>query len=190
MLSDGTVTEAKLDSTVSNKVTNAYTQANNAYAKANTAIGPGGTVAGDLTISGNLTIGGTLSLTESFEAINVSATGMGANVNFDILSQSILYLTSPSTANSTINFRANSTISLESYMNTGNSLTVSMLVTNSGTGNKVNSVQVDSIAVTPKWAGGIAPSSVNPNYIDLYSFTIIKTASLTYTVLASQQKYA
>ena len=57
MLSDGTVTEAKLDSTFSSKVTNAYTQANNAYAKANTTIGPGSTLAGDLTISGNLTIG-------------------------------------------------------------------------------------------------------------------------------------
>ena len=112
MLSDGTVTEAKLDSTFSSKVTNAYTQANNAYAKANTAISG----AGDVTISGNLTIGGTLVLAESFEAINVSASGMGANINFDILSQSILYLTSASTANSTINFRANSTISLESYI--------------------------------------------------------------------------
>jgi hypothetical protein len=50
--------------------------------------------------------------------------------------------------------------------------------------------QVDGTSVTPKWQGGIAPSAGSANSIDSYTFTIIKTASATYTVLASQVKFA
>jgi hypothetical protein len=44
--------------------------------------------------------------------------------------------------------------------------------------------------VTPKWSGGTAPTEGNTSAIDIYTFTIIKTASATFTVLASQTKFA
>ena len=43
---------------------------------------------------------------------------------------------------------------------------------------------IDGTSVTPKWSGGTAPSAGNASAIDAYSFTIIKTAANTYTVLA------
>jgi hypothetical protein len=49
---------------------------------------------------------------------------------------------------------------------------------------------IDGAAVTPKWLGGAAPTGGNSSGIDSYSFTIIKTASATYTVLASQARFA
>jgi hypothetical protein len=49
---------------------------------------------------------------------------------------------------------------------------------------------VDGTTITPKWQGGTAPSAGNASSIDSYTFTIIKTASATYTVLASQVKFA
>jgi hypothetical protein len=189
-LANSSVTESKLATAFTSKVTNAYTSANNAYAKANAAVsGDGGTTSGNLTIGGNLTVNGTLVVAETFEQINVSADALGANLNFDIITQPILYLTGTSTANCTVNFRGNSTVSLESFLTTGNSVTATLLVTNTGVGYKANVVQVDGVLVTPKWAGAIVPATGNPYCVDLYTFTIVKTASLTYTVFASQQKY-
>ena len=51
-------------------------------------------------------------------------------------------------------------------------------------------MQIDGTSVTPRWQGGTAPSAGNATSIDLYSFTILKTAANTYTVLGSQTQYA
>jgi hypothetical protein len=72
----------------------------------------------------------------------------------------------------------------------GQSITVAFLVTNGSTAYKPTVFQVDGSAVTPKWQGGNAPAAGSANSIDIYTFTIIKTASATYTVLASQVKFA
>jgi hypothetical protein len=56
-------------------------------------------------------------------------------------------------------------------------------VTYSGLFNNV--FQIDGTTVTPKWQGGSAPTYGNNGAIDVYTYTIIKTASSTYTVLAS-----
>jgi hypothetical protein len=66
------------------------------------------------------------------------------------------------------------------------------MITNGSTAYKpaATSVQVDGVTVTPKWNGGTAPSAGNANSIDVYTFTIIKTASATYTVLGTQSKFA
>jgi len=66
------------------------------------------------------------------------------------------------------------------------------MITNGSTAYKpaATSVTIDGVAVTPKWNGGTAPSAGNASSIDVYTFTIIKTASATYTVLATQSKFA
>jgi hypothetical protein len=51
-------------------------------------------------------------------------------------------------------------------------------------------VQVDGASVTPKWQGGTAPTSGNASSIDIYAYTIVKTGSATFTVFASQTKFA
>jgi hypothetical protein len=72
----------------------------------------------------------------------------------------------------------------------GQSMTVAFLVTNGTTAYRPTVFQVDGTAVTPKWQGGTAPTAGNASSIDVYVFTIIKTASATFTVLASQTKFA
>ena len=74
-------------------------------------------------------------------------------------------------------------------MATGQSLTVAFLVTQGATAYYNNVVQIDGTTVTPKWQGGTAPSAGNASGIDVYQYTIIKTASATYTVLASLTQY-
>jgi hypothetical protein len=77
-------------------------------------------------------------------------------------------------------------------MTTGQALTCAFLVTNGATAYYPTTFQVDSTTtnVTVKWQGGAAPSSGNTTSIDTYAFSIIKTAASTYTILASQTKFA
>jgi len=129
----------------------------------------------------------------SFEAMiekaTVSATAATGNVHLDVLTQSVLYYTSNATANFTVNVRANSTVTANSTLVNGQSLTVAFLNTTGATAYYPNVFSVDSTTVTPKWSGGTAPTGGNANSVDVYTYTIIKTANSTYTVLANQTQY-
>jgi hypothetical protein len=198
---DYSLEETKLANSFTTKVTNAYNTANLAYARANSGIlATGANVTGNLVVTtGRLGLGvtpntlfhvqGTTTIQEVIEKVNVSATALSANLNFDILEQPILFLTTNATANSTVNLRGNSTIAVDTLLRTGQSITVSLLVTNGSIPYRANVVQVDGLIQTAKWAGGAEPISGNPFAIDLYSYTIIKTGTGTFTVLASQQRY-
>jgi hypothetical protein len=129
-------------------------------------------------------------LNDAAEVCTVSATAATGTINYDVTTQSVLYYTSNASANWTVNFRASSGTSLNTAMSTGQSVTVAFLVTQGGTAYYNNVVQVDGSSVTPKWQGGTAPTAGNASSIDVYSYTIIKTGSATFTVLASQTKFA
>jgi hypothetical protein len=79
---------------------------------------------------------------------------------------------------------------LNSILAVGQSVTCSLLVTNGSTAYYPSTIQIDGSSVTPKWQTGSAPTGGNANSVDLYTFAIVKTANLTYTVLASQVKFA
>jgi hypothetical protein len=79
---------------------------------------------------------------------------------------------------------------LNSILSAGQSVTCSLLVTNGGTAYYPSTIQIDGSSVTPKWQTGNAPTAGNANSVDVYTFAIVKTANLTYTVLASQVKFA
>jgi hypothetical protein len=147
------------------------------------------------TFTGTQTFSGSSSaiaivLNDAAEVATVSATAATGTINYDITTQSIVYYTSNASANWTVNFRGSSGTSLNTLMSTGQSMTAVFMVTNGGTAYYNNAFQIDGSSVTPKWQGGTAPTSGNANSIDVYSYTIIKTASATFTVLASQTKFA
>jgi hypothetical protein len=124
------------------------------------------------------------------ETATVSATAATGTINYDITTQSVLYYTSNASANWTVNFRGSSGTSLNTIMATGESMSVTFLVTNGSTAYYNSAVQVDGSSVTPKWQGGSAPTSGNASSIDSYTYVIIKTGSAAFTVLASQTKFA
>jgi len=124
------------------------------------------------------------------ETITVSATAATGTINFDTTSQGVLYYTTNASGNFTVNFRASSGTSLNTAMATGEVLTCAFLVTNGGTAYYNSAVQLDGSSVTPKWLGGTAPTSGNASSIDVYSYSIIKTGSAAFTVLASQTRFA
>ena len=126
------------------------------------------------------------------EVITVSATAATGTINVDLASSAIHYYTANSAADWTFNFRGDSSTTLNSTLNVGGTISVAFMITNGATAYKpaATSVQIDGVTVTPKWNGGTAPASGNANSIDVYTFTIIKTASATYTVLGTQSKFA
>ena len=98
---------------------------------------------------------------------------------------SIAYLTNSSSFNGSIAFYWNSGPTLvNDKLSTGQSVSCVLAITNGSTAYYPNGFMIDGSSVTPKWVGGIAPSAGNASAIDVYSFTIIKTANATFTVLA------
>jgi hypothetical protein len=133
-------------------------------------------------------------LLSAFETMSVSATAATGTINVDLATAPVYYYTSNATGDFTFNARWNSSTTLNSVLSVGQSVTFAFLVTNGSTAYKPaaspGAFQVDGVTITPKWQGGIVPSAGNASSIDSYTFTIIKTASATYTVLASQAKFA
>jgi hypothetical protein len=124
------------------------------------------------------------------EFMTISATAATGTVNFDIVTQSILYYTTNASANFTLNFRGDSGTTLNSLMAIGNSITLVFMNTNGATPYYPTAITIDGNAVTPKIQGGTAITSGNASSIDSYSVTIIKTANATFTVLEAQTKFA
>ena len=125
------------------------------------------------------------------EVVGAYATAANTTVHFDVISQGVLLYTTAATANWTLNLRGNSSVTLNSLLSTGQAATVAHIVTTGTTAYYASTIQVDSTTtnVTTKWQGGSAPTSGNASSLDTYSFTVIKTAATTYTVLASQTQF-
>jgi len=124
------------------------------------------------------------------EPTTISATAATGTINFDVLTQSVLYYTTNASANFTVNFRGDGSNTLNSLLSTGDAITVVFMCKTGSTAYYNSAVQVDGSSVTPKWQGGSAPTFGNTSSVDIYSYTIIKTASATFTVLASQVQFA
>jgi len=124
------------------------------------------------------------------EVNTISATAATGTVQYDITTQSVLYYTTNASGNFTVNFRGSSGTSLNTVMQTGESISVTFLVTNGSTAYYNSAVTIDGNSVTPKWQGGTAPTSGNTSAIDSYSYVILKTGSAAFTVLASVTKFA
>lgn len=128
-------------------------------------------------------------LANAAETTTVSATAATGTVNFDVITQSVLYYTTNASANWTLNIRGSSGTSLNTLMATGQSITIAFMVTQGASAFYSNALTIDGVSVTPKYQGGTAWSAGNASGIDVYVYTVTKTASATYTVLASQTQF-
>jgi hypothetical protein len=137
-----------------------------------------------------LSASGTTSIYEAVEKAAVSGSALTGTVAFNWLDGAVVLYTANASANWTLNVRGNGSTTLNSSLSTNDSITIAVLATQGATAYYQSAMQIDGSSVTPKWAGGTAPTAGNASSIDVYTFTIIKTASDTYTVLASQTKFA
>jgi len=139
---------------------------------------------------GRVTFNGAGKIQQVAEKITNSATAATGTVNYDVITQAVLNYTTDASGNWTLNIRGDGSNSLDSIMDTGESLTIAHIVKQGGTAYYNSAVTIDGGAVTPEWQGGSAPTGGNINSLDVYSYTIIKTGSATFTVLASQTQFA
>ena len=131
------------------------------------------------------------SIPSAGETTTVSATAATGTVAYDAITQSVLYYTSNASGNWTLNFRGNSTTTMNSFMSTGQSVAVVFAVTQGASAFYNSSVQIDGTTsgVTTIWQGGTAPTAGNASSVDTYTYNIVKTASATYTVFAALTQF-
>ncbi len=153
----------------------------------NTAVGSTTPSTGAFT---TLSASGSTSLYEVIEKATVSASAPSSTTNFNVLDGAVVYYTSNTANNWTLNIRASSGATLNSTLATGDSVTFAVIVTNGSTAYYPSAHTIDGSSVTVKWAGGTAPSAGNASSLDAYVYTVIKTASATYIVLGSATRFA
>lgn len=177
-IADGAIIGNKIadGAIIGNKIASNAIRANNIVA---------GQIAGN-TLAANLHI----SLSQVFESANVYSVAVGGNVNIDLENNTVYFFSSNTTANVTFNLRANTQNTLDSQLLIGQSIATAILLKQGATRYRAN-VYVDGTLQSPFYLGNSAPgfATTQQESIDLYSFNVIKTASNTYTVLASNSSF-
>jgi len=128
-------------------------------------------------------------VTALIETATISSPAPTATFNYDVSTQSVLYNTANAVNNWTMNVRANSTTTLNSVLSVGSAITIAHAQAANSITFYQSAFSIDGTSVTPKWATGTAPTNSAGTGIDMYVYTIMKTASATYTVLASRTNY-
>jgi hypothetical protein len=124
------------------------------------------------------------------EKATITAAAPSSTTNYDASTQTVQFYTTNATTNFTLNIRGTSTVSLNTLMATGQAMTLALLVNCGTTAYYPSTIQIDGSTVTPKWQNGTAITAGLVSSVNVYVFSIIKTASATYTVLGSQTKFA
>jgi hypothetical protein len=147
-------------------------------------------VSGSITSDGVPITGGGGGGSAATEGVTVVNSALNGSVNIDTSTNRVHYYTVNATANWTPNIRSSSSATLDSAMSIGDAMTVTILAKIGSSGYFSSSVQIDGSSIVPQWAGGIVPTAGNSNGTDIYSYSIIKTASATFSVFASIAQYA
>ena len=139
---------------------------------------------------GRATFNGQGKIQSVAEKVTTEATSATGTINYDVLTQAVWNFTSDAGANWTLNIRGDGSNTLDNIMDTGESITIAHIVKNGSSAYYNSAVQIDGSGVTPEWQGGSAPSAGNASSLDVYTYTVIKTGSATFTVLAAQTQFA
>ena len=143
------------------------------------------------TVPSLLTVTGTTAIQQAKEKTVISGAVPASTTNFDVLDGAINYYTGNMNANITLNVRGNSTTSFDSITSIGDSVTIAMVTASGTTAYVISAFQIDSASVTPKWVSNTAPIAglLQTSGINAYTYTIIKTAAASFTVLGSYIGY-
>lgn len=121
------------------------------------------------------------------EQVNITAGKLSDNTNIDIENGMVHLFTTAESTTSTPNIRYNASTSLNSQMSIGKSIVVTLITTANASAYSAN-ITIDGGAVTENWVGGAAPTGGGSSGVDIHSFTIIKTADATFTVIGNHTK--
>ena len=213
---NGNVTATSFTGDLTGDVTGTATVATNAQGLSGTPNITVGSVTGSTaSFSGNVSVGGTLTYEDvtnidsvgivtarsglkvssggaSFvgsltERAVVSATALSAD-DFCNVDDGLFHYRTGNLGGTTNNLRLKSNVGFNTIMATGDVMNFTLAHNVNATSAYVNNVFIEGVAQTENWVGGSAPSDGGGSGVDIYSFTIIKTAANTYTVIGNQTK--
>ena len=121
------------------------------------------------------------------EHVTVTAGKLSDAANLDLANGNVFLFTTAESTTATPNLRYDASTTLNSKMAVGDVVTV-VLVTTANASAFCAQLTIDGAAVTENWVGGSAPSDGGSSGVDIHSYTIIKTASATWTVIGNQSK--
>jgi len=161
------------------------------YLKVKSITGSGATAVGQLEYA-DITLPSTLTGSADFsgllrEGVNITAGKLSDNTDIDLENGMVHLFTTTETTTSTPNIRFSSSTTLDSSMNVGEAISVTIITTAAAAAYSAQ-LTIDGAAVTENWVGGSAPSDGGSSGVDIYAYTIIKTASATFTVIGNQSK--
>ena len=169
----------------------------------------------NITASGNVSIGGTLTYEDvtNIDSVGVITArsglkilGGGAsfigplrermvtnstpidsdpNVNID---QGLIHYRTGNLGGTTNAVNITSSVGINTVMATGDVMTVTVLHAVNSASSYINNVNIEGNSQTEFWIGNTPPSAGGTSNLDLYSFTVMKVASNTYTIIANVQK--
>jgi len=149
-----------------------------------TSLGTIASLTATATNTGDIDFNGSL-----IEKCKVTAGKLSDNTNINLEDGHVCLFTTAESTTSTPNIRYSSSTTLDSKMAVGDSIAVVLITTSHANGYSAQ-LTIDGSAVTEEWNGGSAPSAGTGSGLDVYSYTIIKTAANTYTVLAGMVNFA
>ena len=157
-------------------------------ARSGLKVGPTAGVGATIDQFGNCDFAG-ITTTASFrprgqigEKVKITAGKLSDNLTINIDNGMVHHFTTQETTTAIPNIISTAGINTEYAI--GDQFTVS-IVTTAAAGGYSAQWQIDGAAATEQWGGGNAPSAGGADGYDLYTLNIIKTASETFTVLAS-----
>jgi hypothetical protein len=134
------------------------------------------------TLASNLSI----SLTRVIEEANISSIAIGGNVNIDVVDSTVFFFNANTTANVTFNLRANTQNTFDSVTSIGETTSLAIAAKHGTVRHEAN-LSIDGVQQTLYYAGNTRPANVaiTREEINLFSYSIFKTAANVYTVISA-----
>ena len=119
------------------------------------------------------------------EKCHVVAGKLSDTPNIDLVNGMVQLYTTADTTICTPDLRMSSSVSLNSVLDVGDTIVVTLMSTAGASAYSAN-VTIDTAAVTEKWVGGAAPAAGGASGIDTYTYTITKLSNTpTWNVIAN-----
>ena len=122
------------------------------------------------------------------EPVGLTNSSPTSTQTLDLATNTVNYFLQNTAQNTTLNLRGSASTTLNSYMAIGQSVTLSVILTNPSTVGSptysITGLNIDGTAQTVRWVGGLPGGSLGG--LDIYVFTVIKYANGLYTVIASK----
>lgn len=134
-----------------------------------------------------VTSGGASFVGSLTERAVVSATAVNSNASCNIDDGLVHYRTANlgSTSNTVV---LTSNVGVNTIMATGDIMNFTVIHAVNSSSSYINNLRIEGVDQTESWVGGSAPTDGGTSGVDIYSFTIIKTADNTYTTIGNQTK--